>query len=231
MAPLHAYIRACECLPHIAYRLDFQQWRAVTKEQKDQVTKQKFRIQEEFRKETGLIIDKPRSGGSGTSTDGNTARRFFRQPEVTARITGIDETLIHRFAVILRALNCGAEINVAKFREYALETYQVYVASYSWYYMPQSIHKILIHGAEVIETSILPVGMLSEEAQETRHRDLRSFRQHFTRKCSRESTMEDLFNRLLVTSDPRISSLRRCSKKTQERESDEVSALILTESS
>ena len=37
-------------------------------------------IQERFRKEIGLLVDVPKPGGSGTTNDGNTARRFFLRP-------------------------------------------------------------------------------------------------------------------------------------------------------
>ncbi len=51
----------------------------------------------------GLMVDLVKPGGSGTSNDGNTARRFFKNPALSASITGIDEDLIRRFAGILQA--------------------------------------------------------------------------------------------------------------------------------
>ena len=35
--------------------------------------------------------------------------------------------------------------------------------------MPASAHKILIHGADVMDTLLLPIGQLSEEALEAMH--------------------------------------------------------------
>lgn len=46
----------------------------------------KSRIQKEFREKTGLIIDQPKPG-FGNSNDGNTARRFFQNAELSAEIT------------------------------------------------------------------------------------------------------------------------------------------------
>lgn len=54
-------------------------------------------------------------------------------------------------------------------------------------YMPSSVHKILIHGAEIINNVSLPIGMMSEEAQESRNKDLRNLREHHTRKNSRKT--------------------------------------------
>lgn len=96
--------------------------------------------------------------GRGTTNDGNTARRFFQNPEQTANITGVDLNLITRFGVILRTLACGMEIDSDRFDKYAIETAQLYVKLYPWYYMPSSVHKILIHGADVIRCAILPIG-------------------------------------------------------------------------
>lgn len=72
--------------------------------------------------------------------------------------------------------------------------------------MPSTVHKILVHGAEVIKSAILPIGQLSEEAMEARNKDLRNYREHHTRKTSRCENNEDLLHALLVSSDPVISS-------------------------
>jgi len=42
--------------------------------------------------------------------------------------------------------------------------------------MPSSIHKILIHGEEIIKAAVLPIGMLSEEALESRNKDFKKYR-------------------------------------------------------
>jgi hypothetical protein len=75
--------------------------------------------------------------------------------------------------------------------------------------MPTAVHKILIHGAQVINSALLPIGQMSEDAQECGNKYIKKYRTDFTRKCSREKTMEDLFSRLLLASDPYISSLRK----------------------
>lgn len=54
---------------------------------------------------------------------------------------------------------------------------------------------------------------MSEEAQQARNKDIKRLREHHTRNKSRKNTMEDLFNNLLLTSDPFISSLRRKNEK------------------
>jgi len=62
----------------------------------------------------GIIVDKPRDGGEGSSNDGNVARKFFSNPNLASKITGINENLIYRCATILQAAS-GYKININKF--------------------------------------------------------------------------------------------------------------------
>ncbi|KAJ4425734.1 hypothetical protein ANN_27930 [Periplaneta americana] len=103
--------------------------------------------------------------------------------------------------------------HVEKFRAYAFETAQLFVRKYSWYVMPPTIHKILIHGPEIIRHAIVPIGQLSEEAQEARNKEFTKYREGFSRKVSRTKTNEDVPNVLLISSDPIIFSLRKMPKK------------------
>lgn len=96
--------------------------------------------------------------------------------------------------------------------------------------MPQSVHKILIHGADIIEKVSLPIGMMSEEALEARNKDFRSYRLNHTRKDSRLHTMEDLLHALLVSSDPFITSKSKSTSKYSKKHiqiDDEVKQLLL----
>jgi len=110
----------------------------------------------------GLIIDVPKHG-SGTSNDGNTARRFFQDPQLISMITDINQSLIERFSIILQTIACGERIDSFKFEVYALEIAKIYVNLYPWYYMSSSVHKILVHGGKVIKSALLPIGQLTEE--------------------------------------------------------------------
>lgn len=100
----------------------------------------------------------------------------------------------------------GFSINTDSFRKYGLGTAKIFVRKYPWFNMPSSVHKVLIHGADIIESVSLPLGMMSEEALEARNKDIRNFRLKHTRKNSRLNTMQDLINSLLVSSDPVITN-------------------------
>lgn len=114
LSPLHARIRFFECVLHIAYRLDTKTWAVVGDERKAAVKRRKQEIQDQFRQQTGLTVDCVRSG-TGTTNDGNTARRAFADPAALSRITGVSQQLIERFAAVLAAINSYDEIDPAKF--------------------------------------------------------------------------------------------------------------------
>lgn len=208
LSTLHAWIRTMECCLHIAYKLPIKKWQARTQEEKEAVQKQKAEIQKAFRLQTGLVVDMPKQSGSGTSNDGNTARRFFQLSETSSEILGLKTELLKNMHIILCTLSSGLDINIAAFRSFCIKTAKLYVEEYSWYYMPQSLHRILIHGAYVIEQFNLPIGLYSEEAQEAKNKDFKKFRESFCRKVSRKKTNEDLMRRLFCSSDPLITSMR-----------------------
>lgn len=205
LSVLHGWIRFFECLIHLSYKIPIKKWQARSEDDKEIVAGTKRRIQTEFRELTGLIIDQPKPG-FGNSNDGNTARRFFQNPEVSATITNVDVELIKRMHMILIAVSCGHEIHVEKFRNFCYNTARQFVNLYPWFYMPPTLHKFFIHGPEIVAHALLPIGQLSEEAQEARNKDFKNYREHYARKCSRENMNEDIFNRFLLTSDPLITS-------------------------
>lgn len=79
--------------------------------------------------------------------------------------------------------------------------------------MPTSLHKILIHGHQIIDNMGIAIGLLSEDAQESRNKDVRHYRENFSRKFSRKMAMEDTYHRLMVSSDPHITGLRKLMPK------------------
>lgn len=216
LSPLHPWIRFFEYFVHLAYRMDVKKWQVRSDDEKRQVADRKSYVQNEFRRRLGLIVDKPRSGGSGTSNDGNTARKFFSHSAVSAEITGLNKDLIERCSTILQALSSGFNIDSDKFNEYSLETARLLIQEYPWYNLPASVHKVLIHGAEVAQYALLSIGELSEEAAESNNKNYNAFRRDHTRKMSRVLTNTDLLNRLLLSSDPFITGLRKlpCKKKS-----------------
>ena len=89
----------------------------------------KKQIQRAFKDILGLKVDQPRAG-SGSTNDGNTARRFFRKSADVAAITGLDELLIRRFRILLKALSSKSKIDVALFENFASETKSALISLY-----------------------------------------------------------------------------------------------------
>lgn len=152
--------------------MDIEKWQARGSTDKAALKTRKTSIQDKFyNSELGLIVDRVKPGGAGTSNNGNAARRFFHNPELSASITGIEESLIRRCCVILETISSPYEINAEAFDMYAVETARKLVMKYPWYKLPASVHKILVHGSKIIEAALLPIGQLSEEAAESRNKD------------------------------------------------------------
>ena len=114
-----------ECILHISYRREIQCWK-IKSHNKDSVRARKLKIQNQFREEIGLLIDMPTSSG-GNTNDGNTARRFFKNPDLSAEITGVNLELIQQFAVILEVINSGLPIDVNKFGSFAKKKQLIYI--------------------------------------------------------------------------------------------------------
>jgi hypothetical protein len=112
-------------------------------------------------------------------TTGIQLEGFFKNYRESARITGVNEDLVHRFYVILQIISSGFEMNTEEFDKYTKDMAKLFVQAYPWFYMPASVHKVLVHGADTISEAILPVGQLSEES---RNKDLKSFRRSHSRK-------------------------------------------------
>lgn len=173
----------------------------------------------------GLLVDRPKPG-FGSTNDGNTARRFFENITVASEITGVDKDLISIFRTILLTISSGYDIKVDIFKNYCLEAARKFVQLYPWYNLPTSVHKILIHSSEIISYFLVPIGQLGEEAQESRNKDIKRYREFHARKFSRKQNLEDIFHGLLISSDPLISSMKKLSIKKFKQYPSEVLSFL-----
>ena len=124
------------------------------------------------------------------------------------KITGVDCNIISRFNTILQALSSDFEIDVNNFSKFSRETAELLIACYPWYPIPPAVQRVLLHGSQTKKETLLPIGQMSEEAQESRNKDYKVNRRDHTSKTSGLATNEDLVHHLLATSDPLISSIR-----------------------
>ena len=127
-------------------------------------------------------------------------------------------------------MSSGLKIDLANFRILLNETRELYLNLYGWYYMPSSVHKVLVHGCDIVDFFEFPIGQLSEDALEARHKEFRKIRLCNTRKTSRIDGNTDLIKTLLMTSDPELSTYRQATKKNKNCKCDnEIKSFIVTE--
>ena len=205
---LHFSLNSFRNIMNIAVRLDFKERDCRGEERKAKRDLQHERICIEFKQKLNLVIDVPKTGGFGTTTDGNSCRKAFENAEVFAEITNVDVGLISRIWLISIAISTRIELCPNKFKSFCDDTRLLYHELYSWYPMCPSMHRVLVHGHEFIREVTAPIGLsigyTSEEPLESTNRLLKYFRLHRTRKDSRTHTMTDWINRLMDTSDPRL---------------------------
>ena len=164
LCTLHKWIRCFEMMIHISYRLPVKKWRVTSQEDKALVAARKQEVHDRFKAELGLKVDEPKQG-AGNTNDGNTARRAFQDEKTFADICGLDKSLVHRFHIILIAISCKLPLDSEKFGAFCWETAELLIELYPWIRIPVSVHILLIQGAAILSSSMLTVGMMSDEAQ------------------------------------------------------------------
>lgn len=150
ISSLHCWIRLFETLLHISYRIHIKKWQVRTESDKLNVRNRKMAVQEKFVQHFNMRVDMPTPGGSLNSNTGNVARRAFANPELLSTVLDIDISLIKRFHIILIAISCDHLLDNAKFKLHCIDTFKLYIQFYEWYPMPSSLHRILVHGIEML---------------------------------------------------------------------------------
>ncbi|XP_011689919.1 PREDICTED: uncharacterized protein LOC105451261 [Wasmannia auropunctata] len=214
-----------EYLLHISYNLDFKIGYARG-DNKILKAERKKKIQNMLKSKLSLTVDVVKQG-SGTTNTRNVARSFFAHAESVAEITGLNTDVIKRLGNILQVLACGKDINFEKFGRYCLDTAKLCLDLYNWYCMPPSVHKVLLHGSDIIQHLDLPIGCLSEEAQEASNKIFRKARACHSRMKLRKCTNEDIMHYLLILSDPVISNIRVKQKKAPKEFSPKMKDLLI----
>lgn len=160
-----------------------------------------------FNNNSGRNVHKPKSNGSGSTNDGNTARRAFSNPELFASITNVNIEFLKHLQVILIAISCNFELSVENLKSFCYRTAEIYFQYYEWYPMSATLHKILAHSSQIVQASIVPLGCAGESASEARNKFYKKDRIEHARKDSREHNISDVFNRAMDSSDPFLSSI------------------------
>lgn len=145
LGTLHLYIKCFEQLLGIAYRLIVKKWRG----RKVLWSDRKKEIQGEFKK-LGKRVDCPKVGGGNTNC-GNLARWFFQNTHESSRITDLPEDIINDFGIILILVNCGQQLNTTNFHSLLQSVKAKLINLYPWMEIKPTVHKLLDHGAAIID--------------------------------------------------------------------------------
>lgn len=94
--PLHAWIRFISHVFNLSYNIPVHMEQARGEVARELRASKKRHVQQEFLKD-GLRIDFPAPNGSGSSMDGNTSRRAFRNCQRLHDVTGVNLELLHRY--------------------------------------------------------------------------------------------------------------------------------------
>ena len=139
--------------------------------------------------------------------------------------------MLENGGVILLAPSSKSPVNAKNFGIYARDTKSRFSAVYPDSRMTPTVHKILNHGAAAIRYHAVPIGLLSEAPQESRHKDCRNFKTSNARKMSREVSLFDFYVMLSETLDLLVGVYRKCEREARRgRDSDPaVEHLLMSE--
>ena len=73
--------------------------------------------------------------------------------------------------------------------------------------MSATVHKVLVHGAQIIAASFLPLDCLDENASEERKNFFKKVRLSHARQNSRLNNLTNVFCRAMDSSDPLVSAI------------------------
>lgn len=132
--------------------------------------------------------------------------RLFGCPKLFSQITGIRVDFIENLAFLLRSISSSGPVDIKSFEKKSRFVYDIYAKNYSLIAnVKPTVHKLLVHGSQLLQLSKIPLGSLSEQALESRNKYIKKFKLKHTFKSSRENINKDLFNSLTLHSWPNLS--------------------------
>lgn len=151
-----------------------------------------------------MDVPKP---GFGNSNDGNTARKFFSNPEISGKILGVDPEFIRLIAKALHMISSNETQNIEEFEEVMIRIHTIARNKYNNVNIPPTLHILICHGPFIMRLFDCKLGQYTEESQEKRNKDVRKARLEHARKDTRLHNLEDIAHWLLEESDPVLNKL------------------------
>ena len=187
----------------------------------------------------GIRIKECRQEGSGNSEDGNSFREAFRTEKNRKTMSeecDVPLNFIEGLWNIYVALTSHLYIDPKLFGAYCDKVLKIYFTKLKWYRMIPSVHKILVHGPELLEElmkeapTIAP-GQLSEEPSEHFNKLLKNDELGHAPQNSRKKRLKAMSDRGIERSDVLVRSYEASELKHLRKELDyprEVSKMCRT---
>jgi len=208
-SPLHIELRMLDFFFNIAMRLDVKVYRIFKRNEADKnsVETRKKMIQKKLKEDLKILVGFVRPGSGNTNT-GNTFRAFFAEHSLrqVAQITGLDYDILENCRKLCLAMRYSHIVDGSKFELLCKETLDKIRATYSWYPLSPSMHKLLVHGHLFLESGVLSMNEMAEDSLESFHKVFKKLRRSNARLTSFKDNNRDLFHRLLLKTDPLIAN-------------------------
>jgi hypothetical protein len=225
---LHTIINSCLNLYRISVRLNIKTWKVIKQEDKQKLAENEARVKARIYDTFKIHFQEVRKDG-GTSTTGGICRKLLESPERFAQVLNLNADLVKRISNIFKLVSCRKNFDIDRYQKYCEETFDLYVSEYGWYFMSQTLHKLLIHSHELFRNLPVAPGYLTEEGAEAQNKFYRNFREHHARTTSRKDNIKDVFVRTLLVSDPVLVMKRKETKKKSTPLPEELECFIINE--
>lgn len=199
----------------VVYRchISYQSWVEKSTVLGEPIRQAKGRVQDKLRN-VGIIVDQVSGANSksGTSNDGNTARKFFSETHADLIVECVDEkykdtirTLHKNLSVTLRLISSTQQIDVEKFSVLCRDTSMLIAENLPWVDQNYTLHGVLSHSPELIHLNNgWSIGMFSEEPLESNNKFIRRYMERYARTSSPMLQLTDVMSRLLERSNPSV---------------------------
>ncbi|XP_043594112.1 uncharacterized protein LOC122572761 [Bombus pyrosoma] len=127
--------------------------------------------------------------GSKNSNDDNA----FQETQILANTTGVNINLPQNLRTIIITIFCQFSIDLKKFKLHYFHNAKLFKKTSSWYPMPQTIYKILIHSRQIFNNAFYSQGYLAENAAESKNKFYKYDRQFHACKNSCKNNLRHTY--------------------------------------
>lgn len=145
--------------------------------------------------------------GYGTSNTGPNIKRAMNDPKNLSEILKFEIKFVENVVELYSMLGSFDKPNHDRWYNCVNDVFLYWKSNFSHFMsISPSMHKILVHGWDMINLRDMGPGFYSEESQERINKKLRDVRQNNTRKSSYKNMMEDMASYIYLSTDPIVNN-------------------------